>query len=107
MSYTPLASQNVNEVLLDQVRCTEIDTQTHGIINEFIEKGDVIVTFDRPTHQEECILADVYKPEALGMFLGDTLSMIHENRLGPNWYGQKNGKSSYHYTDDLVPKPVN
>lgn len=107
MSYAPLSSQSVNEVLLDQVRCTEIDTKTHGMINEFIEKGDVIVTFDRPTHQEECILADVYKPEALGLFLGDTLSMLHQARFGPNWYRQKNGKSNYYFTDDLLPNQVN
>ncbi len=65
LSYKPLASRKVNEVLLDQVRCTEIDTKIEGLINEVLDVGDVIVTFDRPTHQEEFVFTRIANPRSV------------------------------------------
>lgn len=76
---SPLLSHNINEVLLDQVRCTEIDVQTKGIIHELFDMGDVIITFDRPTHQEAFSLINIHHPESLGMFLSDAFLTPKEN----------------------------
>lgn len=103
ISYAPLCSQITNEVLLDQVRCTEVDTKIHGIIGEIVDKGDVIVTFDRPTHEEEFIISDINKPEALGMFLGDMLTTLHPTAQIPHWFGQKNGNTTYNFIDEMAP----
>ena len=69
VSYSPLASRRVSEILLTQVRCTEIDTKINGIFNELFNIGDVVITFDRPTHEEEFTLHDVKNPGRTEAFL--------------------------------------
>lgn len=89
--YTPLASHKVNDVLLDKVNCTEIDLQVDGFVHELIEMGDVVITFDRPTHEEEFILKNIYKPDKIEKFLTKTL-MDHETKdsLFPMWFRGRN-----------------
>jgi hypothetical protein len=67
--YTPLTSYVVNDIMLDRVFCTEVDSQTNGFIHDLVDLGDIIVTFDRPTHQEEFVLRDVYRCHMLEQFL--------------------------------------
>ena len=67
--YTPLSSYIMNDVLLDKVNCTEIDFRTKGIVNELLDIGDVVITFDRPTSQEEFVLRDIKSCHKLGSFL--------------------------------------
>ena len=71
MSYTPLGLYWSNSILLDQVRCTEIDIQTNGIINQLLNKGNIVITFDRPTHEEEFMFADIKDPRQTGAYLAD------------------------------------
>ncbi|OGH15970.1 MAG: hypothetical protein A3C30_04000 [Candidatus Levybacteria bacterium RIFCSPHIGHO2_02_FULL_40_18] len=74
VAYRPLSARHVNEVLLDQVRCTEIDTRIEGIINELLDVGDVIITFDRPTHQVEFVFTSIPNPKKIESHLHRTLS---------------------------------
>lgn len=67
--YTPLSSYIMNGVMLDKVNCTEVDFHTYGILNEILDMGDVVITFDRPTHQEEFVLRDIEGCNKLGIFL--------------------------------------
>jgi hypothetical protein len=67
--YAPLYSHVMNDVLLDQVNCTQIDFRRNGFLNELLDMGDVVLTFDRPTHQEEFVFKDVNKCYKLGVFL--------------------------------------
>lgn len=71
--YTPLTSYVVNDVMLDRVFCTEIDFQTNGFIEDLIDLGDIIITFDRPTHQEEFIMKDIRECHEVGNFLTQQL----------------------------------
>lgn len=71
ISYTPLGRYWSNSILLDQVRCTEIDIQTNGIVNQLLNKGSIVITFDRPTHEEEFMLNDIKDPRKTGAFLAD------------------------------------
>jgi hypothetical protein len=73
LRYSPLTSYLVNDVMLDRVSCTEIDLQTNGFLNELIDMGDVLITFYRPTHQEEFILKDVQNSHALANYLTQQL----------------------------------
>ena len=91
MQYTPLTSYLVNDVMLDRVSCTEIDLRTHGFLNELIDMGDVLITFDRPTHQEEFILKDVQRSHALANYLTQQLmdGKRHNGQpIQPIWFKQ-------------------
>ncbi len=90
--YTPLTSYNVNDVLLDKVNCTEIDIKINGFIHELIGMGDIVVTFDRPTHQEEFVFNDIPQPETIEKFLTQRL-MDHgaDAPLFPMWFRERHG----------------
>jgi len=45
MKYAPLANHVINEVLLDQVRCAEVNVNTDGFICELIDMGSVSIKF--------------------------------------------------------------
>lgn len=86
--YTPLMSYIVNDVMLDRVLCTEIDWQTKGWMNDILDIGDIILTFDRPTHQEEFILKDIFSSNKVGTYL--TRELIDERSytqpITPIWF---------------------
>jgi membrane-associated HD superfamily phosphohydrolase len=87
--YAPLYSHVMNDVLLDQVNCTQVDFRRSGFLNELMDMGDVVLTFDRPTHQEEFIFKDVSKCYKLGVFLTRKLldrSTERQNNVQPIWY---------------------
>jgi membrane-associated HD superfamily phosphohydrolase len=84
--YSPLFSHWVNDVLLDEVRCTEIDITTHGFINQLFNKGDVVITFDRPTHEEEFKLSNVKDPQAIGQLIEQVFQSNISERPGIIWY---------------------
>lgn len=87
ISYNPLSSRIVNDILLDHVNCTEIDLRTHGFFNELIGMGDIVITFDRPTHQEEFVFRDVKECHDLGRFLTRQLMDRHvQNMMQPIWF---------------------
>jgi hypothetical protein len=69
LRYTPLTSYIVNDVMLDRVNCTEIDLLSNGLLNELIDMGDISITFDRPTHQEEFVLRDIQGSHELSTYL--------------------------------------
>ncbi len=73
--YSPLLSEAINSVLLDQIRCTEIDVEMYGIIPELIGIGNVELTFDRPTHKEEFIIRDIRAPRKIANLLS---AQIHQ-----------------------------
>lgn len=97
--YQPFFSQNVNDVLLDQVRCTEIDVKIHGYINGLINIGDIIITFDRPTHQTEFILHDIKNPRKIGTILGNMLNT--PNAVTPSWYDQSNRQYPFSFPKNM------
>jgi len=90
ISYNPLSSRLMNDVLLDHVNCTEIDLRTQGFFGELIGIGDVVVTFDRPTKQEEFVFKDVKEGHSLGRFLTKQLIDRHaqmmQTQMQPIWF---------------------
>ena len=114
VSYKPLSSREINEVLLDQVKCTEIDSKVEGVINEFLDIGDVIVTFDRPTHQEEFVFASVSDPKGIETDLENAFSnntAFENNHASPKdgdgdsgWFVKgKTDPKKWRYTERISP----
>ena len=90
LKYTPLTSYMFNDVMLDRVSCTEIDLQSNGFLNELIDMGNILITFDRPTHQEEFVLRDVQGSHALATYLTQQLldGKQQQNGMQPIWFKQ-------------------
>lgn len=87
--YNPLISHAINSVLLDQIRCTEIDVEMYGIIPELLGIGNVEITFDRPTHKEEFIIKDIRSPRTIANLLSAQIHQVgNSNRqqtIQPLW----------------------
>lgn len=85
--YTPLTSYLVNDIMLDRVYCTEVDSQTNGMLHDLLDLGDIIITFDRPTHQEEFVLRDIQSCTKIGTFLTKQLmDGNHYDPITPIWF---------------------
>jgi len=95
VSYSPLFSYNANVVLLDQVRATEIDEKKRGILHELIDVGDITVTFDRPTHQEEFVFTNIQNPRKFAAQLSNTFASLNTtNEISTNfpvWFRSRSG----------------
>lgn len=102
--YTPLYSHVINEVLLDQVRCTEVDIQMDGIVKEIMNMGNIIITFDRPTHQEEFCLINIKDPQKVGIMLGDVLDTMQHSYGMPVWYKTSGNSHKTRFTEDVIPQ---
>lgn len=75
VAYRPMYSKVIYEVLLDQVRCTEVDVQGNGVINEIFNVGTVLITFDRPTNEKIFSIKNIKRPRTVAMHLGDVFGM--------------------------------
>ena len=94
--YTPLSSLVVSDILLDRVNCTEIDVQTHGILGEMIDIGDIAITFDRPTHREEFVLKDILGCHRMGIFLTQRLlDQVPSTNVQTIWWKQPRQAPAY------------
>lgn len=104
LSYRPLCSDTINDVLLSQVRCTEVDVRTKGFIHELFDIGDIAVTFDRPTHQEEFIFCDIKNPREMGLFLMNALDFIMRDVNNSVYYKKQTKKGkTFRFTDEIIP----
>lgn len=102
--YSPLFSHQICDVLLDQVRCTEVDVKINGMLNELIDRGDVVVTFDRPTHQEEFTFSQIKDPKKIGMLLGNAFhSSMQVNNSPSFWYEDRNQPGKYRFIEEIFP----
>ncbi len=89
--YTPLQSHVANDIFLDKVNCTEIDLSSKGFFHELIDMGDLTITFDRPTHQEEFVLQDIKNCDEIGKFLTQKLMGERKQDIGELiWMREKN-----------------
>lgn len=101
--YIPLFTHVLNDVLLDQVRCTEIDIAKNGFVAELFDMGTITITFDRPTHQEEFALTGIQHPEKIGMLLGDNLYPTKRRNMTTIWH--KDDQSKKFQLLEEIPPP--
>lgn len=94
--YSPLLSEVTSSVLLDQVRCTEIDADLSGIISEHLNMGNVSITFDRPTHEDNFILKNIRAPRKVANLLSSQLHKTQTIDVQSLWVkNQPQGRPSY------------
>ncbi len=75
VAYRPMYSKVIYEVLLDQVRCTEVDVKASGLSNEIMNVGTVLMTFDRPTNEKIFTIENIKDPRRAAMHLADSFEM--------------------------------
>src|SRR3989344_8370436 len=103
--YKPLFSNYINNVILNQVKSTEIDIEITGIINQLLDMGNVIITFDRPTHQEEFRLMNIKDPKEIGFLMSDALDIEKPDMMDtPIWYKSKNEDHRFKITEEIFPR---
>lgn len=104
MQYAPPISHNLSTILLDQVRCTEVDLQKNGLLRELLDIGDVIITFDRPTHQEVFALNNIRHPERVSLYLGHALTVLRtETPIEPFWFRPQTTIHKLQIGEDIYP----
>lgn len=104
--YVPFSSNKLNDVLLDRVKITEIDTNTDGIINQLLNIGDVIITFDRPVHQQEITFSRIKHVDKIANILSKQLTDNHiPTSPGEAWYKHKRNPGVMVYTEQISPIP--
>lgn len=102
--FSPLSTSIDTEILLDQVKCTEVDTRVRGFIEELLQIGDVMLTFDRPTHQQEFVLSSIENPRDIATILNKSLLQVHVKESGHEnkvWYHPQNRKEKYIFIDEI------
>ncbi len=103
LSHKPLFSDRLNNVILNQVKSTEIDVNTNGIINKLLDMGDVTLTFDRPTHHDEFTFSNIENPKAVGLLLCEALDVAKEDReYSPIWYNYYYKQHKEHMEGDIL-----
>lgn len=73
---SPLGINKFNSVFLDQVRITEVNAMINGFIEQLVDIGDVRISFDPLSHNEDFIIEKIGNPHQIGRYLGDILETI-------------------------------
>jgi len=104
VTYKPLFSRAINEVLLDQIRCTEVDVEMQGMLSEVLNIGNVVLTFDRPTHEETFTIKKIREPRRIAMHLGDCFESFESQYGNRIWYKtQDNKRYSHRFIEEISP----
>lgn len=100
VSCAPLFFHSINDVALDQVRVTEIDVKIRGFVNELLEMGDVIIEFDRPSHEKMFTISSIKDPSTTGALIANSLKLMMEQ--SPVWFQPRSHTSDlYKFTEDV------
>lgn len=100
--YAPFSMSKLNDVLLDQVKFTEIDTEKDGIINQLLDIGDVTITFDRPIHQQEITFSKIKHADKISDILSSQLT-VNSPPTNEAWYKYKDQPNRMVYTEQISP----
>ena len=95
----PFFSDTIDNVFLDQVRTTEVDTVIPSFIHELLDIGSVTVAFDRPSHDEVYTLSNIKDPRETARFLADSLENLM--RPAPVWFGPEKSTDVIKFTEDI------
>lgn len=99
--HSPLIFGKVKEILLSQVRCTEVDSEMKGLLDHIFNIGDVTITFDRPTHEKEVVLKSIKHPNALCNHLSTFLVRQKENNPNSDYWVRDDQNSEKIYVEDF------
>ena len=106
LSYSPFGDCIINNILLDQVRCTEVDMHSPGFFYQLLDIGNISITFDRPTHQQEFLIEKIKDYRKVGNHIS-TLLVPHEKPFGKDlealWIRDRTDPARFTYTETLTP----
>lgn len=106
ISYKPLFSKTMNNVIISQVKSTEIDVEMEGMLAQLLDIGSVIITFDRPTHQQEFCMHSIKDPKSVGFLLAEQLDQRKINSMeSPVWVRAKNKNKGdrFRFIEEIFP----
>ncbi|MBI2613458.1 MAG: hypothetical protein HYW62_01700 [Candidatus Levybacteria bacterium] len=104
ITYKPLFSKNMNNVIINQVKSTEIDVEMEGMLAQLLDIGSVIVTFDRPTHQQEFYMHSIKDPKSVGFLLTEQLDQARiDNIESPVWVRTKDKDNRLRFIEEIFP----
>ncbi len=107
ISYKPLFTDYINNIILNQVKSTEIDVEKNGFINQILDIGDVYVTFDRPTHREQFALTGIKDPRSVGFLMSEVLDVEKRDFMeNPVWYKTNNIRKPFRITEEIFPGKI-
>jgi len=95
----PFFADTIDNVFLDQVRTTEVDTIIPSFIHELLDIGSVTVAFDRPSHDEVYTLSNIKDPRETAKFLADALEDLM--RPASVWFNHERGNEITKFTEDV------
>lgn len=95
----PFFSDMIDDVFLDQVRTTEVDTIIPSFIHELLDIGSVTVAFDRPSHDEVYTLSNIKNPRETASFLADSLESLM--RPASVWFNPEKSTDIIKFTEDI------
>ena len=95
----------MNNVIISQVKSTEIDVEMEGILAQLLDIGSVIITFDRPTHQQEFYMHIIKDPKSVGFLLAEQLDLGRKYSVeSPVWVRTRDNKNRFGFRDDVFPE---
>jgi hypothetical protein len=102
VQYIPFTSYMTYDVLLDQVKCTEVDVSTEGLVNHLFDIGTVSITFDRPTHQQEFKCINIKHYQQVGTFLSTHLiAPLNAHKTTPVWFRSNDESKGLIFTEEI------
>ncbi len=105
VSCAPLFSHSINDVALDQVRVTEVQVRIRGLVDQFLNKGDVAIAFDRPSHDQMFVIPDISDPSETGALIANSVKLMMES--SPVWFQPRQQSADlYKFTEDVAQDHV-
>jgi len=103
IAFSPFTSCIINEVLLDQVRVTEVDMQTNGMLYDLLGIGNILITFDRPTHLQEFELRNVKNYRKVGHLLCHALTgtLPQPTQIKESWFRDRFNPTDILYREEF------
>lgn len=103
IAFSPFTSCIMNEVLLHQVRVTEVDMETNGMLYDLLGIGNILITFDRPTHSQEFELNNIKNYRKIGHLLchaltGTSPQSVH---IKESWFRDRLTPTNLLYREEL------
>lgn len=100
----PFFGERIDDVFLDQVRTTEVDAQIPTFLHELLGMGNVIIAFDRPSHDKVFILENIPRPRQTAMYLCDALEDLMRPSEEPSkiWFQHEKPSEHSKFTEDLI-----
>lgn len=69
ISHSPMFFSRINGLLIDQIRCIEIEERRSGIIKEIFDYGDVVVKYDSATRSDSFRFSNIPSPSEFAYML--------------------------------------